>query len=73
MPSDLDAVFYIQTPPRVSLEDGMFRVSFDVGKRATFELVMSPATFLKMRAKSAEVVAKWQLDDLDKVKKIGRH
>lgn len=73
MPNDLDAIFYIQKPPTVSFSDGMFRVCFDIGKRASFELVMSPNTFLKMRKISGEVAAKWQVGDLDKVAKIGRH
>ena len=73
MPSDLDCIFFVQKPPRVTFEDGMFRVCFAIGKRATIEVVMSPNTFFKMRQSGAEIAAKWQVDSLDKVKAIPRH
>jgi len=52
---DLDAIFYVEKPPRVEFRDGMFRICFDIGKRASFELAMSPNTFLKMRRASGKV------------------
>jgi len=53
---DLDCVFWIRQPPKVTLESGNFHVCFDVGRNAVFELVMSPNTFLKMRRGGQRVV-----------------
>jgi hypothetical protein len=58
MPSrDLDAIFYVRNIPEISFEnDGMFHVAYDVGKRASFEFVFNPSTFLKMRQTAGRVV-----------------
>jgi hypothetical protein len=70
MLNDLDCIFWIKKAPKVTFDEGMFHICFAVGKRATVEMVMSPATFLKLRAQSSETVAQWQVDDLDKVRKL---
>lgn len=44
---ELDAVFFIQQLPSVEFREGMFHVCYDIGKQATFEVVMSPNVFLK--------------------------
>ena len=53
---DVDAVMYVKQMPEITLEDGHFHVRYDVGKRARFEFVFSPSTFLQMRKIAARVV-----------------
>lgn len=49
MPTDFEAVFYVSRPPSVEFRDGLFHISFGIGRSAQFEIVMSPHTFIKMR------------------------
>lgn len=49
MPTDFEAVFYVSRPPNVEFRDGLFHISFGIGRSAHFEVVMSPNTFIKMR------------------------
>jgi len=59
---DLDAVFWISQPPTITLRDGMFHICYDIGKRASFELVMSPNVFLKARAAGSKAVRAFEAD-----------
>ena len=61
---DLDAIFFIDRVPNVSFEDGLFRICYDIGKNARFEIVMRPAVFQQARMLVAEAVAKWQCETL---------
>lgn len=44
---DFDAIFYIQKPPEIVFSDGLYRFGYAIGRRARFEVVMSPSTFNK--------------------------
>jgi hypothetical protein len=57
---NFEAIYFIREAPTVTIEDGMFHVAFDISEQSRFSIVMSPHTFLKMRRKSACVVAKFQ-------------
>lgn len=61
---DLDAVFYVANAPRVEFHDGMFHISYSIGRNAVFEIVMPPRVFLKTRLLGAELVSKWRLGEL---------
>lgn len=64
MPSrDLDAVFFIGRPPTITFREGMFHICYDIGKRAAFELVMSPNTFLRARKAGAQAVSAFEAGD----------
>jgi hypothetical protein len=68
----LDATFYVAKAPTVEFRDGLFHICYDMGKRATFEIVMPPKAFLKARMLGNEVIAQWRLDDLPDDKKVSR-
>lgn len=67
----LDAVFYIKEPPAVCFEDGLFKVTFQVGVEARFELVMSPNNFLKMRRIAGRAVARFHAGE-DNIVALGK-
>jgi hypothetical protein len=43
-----DGVFYVDRPPTIRFEDGLFHVCYTIG-RDKFEIVMRPATFIEAR------------------------
>lgn len=56
MPSrDFDAIFYVKNPPDIRIEEGLFHIGYDIGKRVRFEVVLTPATFFKARQCAARV------------------
>lgn len=55
----LDAIYYIEKPPLISFEDGMFHVCYDIGKSAHFEVVMSPNVYLKTLRRAHSVVGRF--------------
>lgn len=67
---DLDVIFYIQKPPAIEFRDGMFHLCYEVGRKATFEIVMPPKAFMEARMLGSEVLAQWQADQLPDPKKV---
>jgi hypothetical protein len=59
-----DGVFYVDRPPTIRFEDGLFHVCYTIG-RDKFEIVMRPSIFAKAGILADEVRAKWQLHTLD--------
>jgi hypothetical protein len=45
--SSLDCSFYIREVPDTSFEDGVFRVSYAIGKQARLDVALPPNVFLK--------------------------
>jgi hypothetical protein len=46
--NSLDAMFYVREVPGITFEDdGLVHLVYQVGKRANFEVVLSPSVFLK--------------------------
>jgi hypothetical protein len=52
----LDAVFFVEQAATVAVRNGLFHITFAVGKAATVELVMLPSAYLAMRRAAGEVV-----------------
>ena len=49
---NLDAVFYVETPPVLELRDGLIHVSFAISKACQLEVVLPKRTFLTALRKS---------------------
>jgi hypothetical protein len=69
---DFDAIFFVTKAPSVEYKDGLFHICYDIGKHASFEVVMPPKAFVKARLLGSEVLAKWQLHDSTDDTKISR-
>lgn len=67
---DLDGVFWVAKAPVIEFREGNFHVCYKIGKRTSFEVVLSPSNYLKALRIANEAAAKWQVGDLDKVKAI---
>jgi hypothetical protein len=52
----LDAVFFVEQAATVAVRNGLFHITFAVGKAATVELVMLPSAYLAMRRAAGVVV-----------------
>jgi len=44
---NLDAVFYVETPPHLELRDGLVHVTFSISKACNLEVVLPKRAFLK--------------------------
>ena len=71
---DVDAIFFVGKAPLIEFEDGLFRVSYDIGKHARFEVVMRPKLFMEAMLLAQEATAKWRLEGCptDNVRRIGK-
>lgn len=47
MPRSLDARFFVDQVPEIELQDGFFRIAYDVGREARLEVVLAPSVYLK--------------------------
>lgn len=69
MPHMLDAILFIREVPRITYEDGLFHVSYSVGK-VRAEFVMHPRIFFTAIAEAVEVSRKHKRGSLQS---IGAH
>ena len=60
----LDACFFIKTTPDILYEDGLFKVGYQIGKDAYFEVCLPPKVFNEAMLCAAEAHAKWRMDGL---------
>jgi hypothetical protein len=59
VPPDLDCVFYVSRAPEITFSEGMFHISYEIGREARFEIVLSPHTFLLTRRRAAAAEAEF--------------
>ena len=69
---DFDGIFYVKRIPVITFEDGLFHICHQLGSNTQFQFVMQPALFKKLVLAGQEALAKWQVEQLDKVKPIPR-
>ena len=70
---NLEAVFFVTSPPEIIYDEGVFTICFEIGKDR-FRVAMLPRTFVQTRLRGADACAKWQLGQLpddDKIVLIG--
>lgn len=63
--SGLDAVFFVDCVPDVVFVDGLFHVTYEIGRDARLEVVMLPAIFAKAMLLANEANAQWQFGTMD--------
>lgn len=60
-----DATFFIGKVPDIEFEDGLFLVSYEIGKQARAKVVMRPAVFAQAMLLAEEAISKWRLEGLE--------
>lgn len=61
---EFDATFFIGTTPDIEFDDGLFLVTYEIGKQARAKVVMRPSVFLKAMLLAEGAIAKWRLDEM---------
>ncbi len=69
---NMDATILLERPPDIEVVDGLVYVTDRIGS-LTIRRCFRPSTFRRMYLAANEVIAKWQVDQLDKVVPIPRH
>lgn len=69
----VDAVFFIGMVPIIRYEDGLFKIGYNIGKQAFFEIVMRPKIFTDAMLLANEEMAKCRLESVgSNVAQFGR-
>lgn len=63
---NLDATILLERPPSIEIRDGIVYITDRVGS-LTIRRCLRPRTFGELVAIGSETLAKWRLDQLDKV------
>jgi hypothetical protein len=63
---NLDATILVERPPEIEIRDGIVYVTDRIGS-LTIRRCFRTHTFAVVLAVSSEVLAKWRIDQLDKV------
>jgi hypothetical protein len=69
---NLDATILLEQPPDIEIRAGLVYVTDRVGS-VTIRRCFRVSTFVRLVRSGSEAVAKWQVDQLDKVGALGRH
>jgi hypothetical protein len=67
---NFDATILLETPPKFEIRDGMVYTTDRIGG-LTIRRVMRPATFRRTVLDASEALARWQLEQMEKVRAIG--
>lgn len=63
---NLDATILLERPPEIEIKDGIVYITDQVGS-LTIRRCLRPRTFAMLVALGSETLAKWRLEQMDKI------
>jgi hypothetical protein len=68
----MDATILVERPPDFEIIDGLVYITDRIGS-LTIRRCLRPSTFRRSMLAATEAMARWQVDQLDKVSPLAKH